>query len=97
VLLVVADVDLQQVTSSLLRSALQLFDTRGWRWRLSTKDVAGMSRPAWRLRLRGRCGQRGRTIPRTGRAAAMAIADDLDRATDSLWDWVVEHTRTYES
>ena len=25
----------------------------------------------------------------------MAIADDLDRATDSQWDWVAEHTRTY--
>jgi hypothetical protein len=25
----------------------------------------------------------------------MAIAEDLDRATDSRWDWVAEHTRTY--
>ena len=25
----------------------------------------------------------------------MAIADDLDRGTDSQWDWVAEHTRTY--
>jgi deazaflavin-dependent oxidoreductase (nitroreductase family) len=25
----------------------------------------------------------------------MATADDLDRATDSQWDWVAEHTRTY--
>jgi len=25
----------------------------------------------------------------------MAIADDLDRATDSTWDWVAEQTRTY--
>ncbi|MEU8630927.1 nitroreductase family deazaflavin-dependent oxidoreductase [Amycolatopsis sp. NPDC048633] len=25
----------------------------------------------------------------------MAIADDLDRATDSQWDWVAEQTRTY--
>lgn len=25
----------------------------------------------------------------------MAVADDLDRATDSTWDWVAEHTRTY--
>ncbi len=25
----------------------------------------------------------------------MAIAEDLDRATDSKWDWVAEHTRTY--
>jgi deazaflavin-dependent oxidoreductase (nitroreductase family) len=25
----------------------------------------------------------------------MAVADDLDRATDSQWDWVAEHTRTY--
>src|SRR5215472_14677200 len=25
----------------------------------------------------------------------MADADDLDRATDSKWDWVAEHTRTY--
>ena len=25
----------------------------------------------------------------------MAIADDLDRATDSQWDWAAEHTRTY--
>ncbi|TQM09992.1 nitroreductase family deazaflavin-dependent oxidoreductase [Pseudonocardia kunmingensis] len=25
----------------------------------------------------------------------MAIAEDLDRATDSQWDWVAEHTRTY--
>lgn len=25
----------------------------------------------------------------------MATADDLDRATDSTWDWVAEHTRTY--
>ena len=25
----------------------------------------------------------------------MAVADDLDRATDSKWDWVAEHTRTY--
>lgn len=23
----------------------------------------------------------------------MAIAEDLDRATDSQWDWVAEHTR----
>src|SRR5437763_16781446 len=23
----------------------------------------------------------------------MAVADDLDRATDSTWDWVAEHTR----
>jgi deazaflavin-dependent oxidoreductase (nitroreductase family) len=25
----------------------------------------------------------------------MAIAEDLDRATDSQWDWVAEHTRRY--
>jgi deazaflavin-dependent oxidoreductase (nitroreductase family) len=25
----------------------------------------------------------------------MAVADDLDRATDSKWDWVAEHTRRY--
>ena len=25
----------------------------------------------------------------------MAIAEDLDRATDSQWDWVAEHTRMY--
>ncbi|NMO88581.1 nitroreductase family deazaflavin-dependent oxidoreductase [Actinomycetospora sp. TBRC 11914] len=25
----------------------------------------------------------------------MAVAEDLDRATDSSWDWVAEHTRTY--
>ncbi|MBL7632878.1 hypothetical protein I7412_38140 [Frankia sp. CN6] len=25
----------------------------------------------------------------------MAVADDLDRATDSKWDWVAEQTRTY--
>jgi deazaflavin-dependent oxidoreductase (nitroreductase family) len=25
----------------------------------------------------------------------MAIAEDLDHATDSQWDWVAEHTRTY--
>ena len=25
----------------------------------------------------------------------MAIAEDLDRATDSQWDWAAEHTRTY--
>lgn len=25
----------------------------------------------------------------------MAIAEDLDRATDSRWDWVAEHTRRY--
>lgn len=25
----------------------------------------------------------------------MAVADDLDRATDSAWDWVAEHTRRY--
>lgn len=25
----------------------------------------------------------------------MAVAADLDRATDSTWDWVAEHTRTY--
>lgn len=25
----------------------------------------------------------------------MAVADDLDRAADSKWDWVAEHTRTY--
>jgi deazaflavin-dependent oxidoreductase (nitroreductase family) len=25
----------------------------------------------------------------------MATADDLERATDSSWDWVAEHTRTY--
>lgn len=25
----------------------------------------------------------------------MAIAEDLDRAADSSWDWVAEHTRTY--
>jgi hypothetical protein len=24
----------------------------------------------------------------------MAIAEDLDHATDSQWDWVAEHTRT---
>jgi deazaflavin-dependent oxidoreductase (nitroreductase family) len=25
----------------------------------------------------------------------MATAEDLDHATDSQWDWVAEHTRTY--
>lgn len=25
----------------------------------------------------------------------MAVADDLDRATDSTWDWVAEQTRKY--
>jgi deazaflavin-dependent oxidoreductase (nitroreductase family) len=25
----------------------------------------------------------------------MAVADDLDRATDSAWDWVAEQTRAY--
>src|SRR6266536_1642669 len=25
----------------------------------------------------------------------MAVADDLDRATDSTWDWVAQQTRTY--
>jgi deazaflavin-dependent oxidoreductase (nitroreductase family) len=25
----------------------------------------------------------------------MAVADDLDRSTDSTWDWVAKHTRTY--
>lgn len=25
----------------------------------------------------------------------MAVAADLDRATDSKWDWVAEQTRTY--
>ena len=25
----------------------------------------------------------------------MAVAEDLDRATDSTWDWVAEHTRKY--
>lgn len=25
----------------------------------------------------------------------MAVADDLDRATDSKWDWVAEHARKY--
>ena len=25
----------------------------------------------------------------------MAVADDLDRATDSRWDWVAEQTRAY--
>ena len=25
----------------------------------------------------------------------MAVAADLDRATDSQWDWVAEQTRTY--
>lgn len=25
----------------------------------------------------------------------MATAEDLDRATDSQWDWVAEHCRTY--
>jgi len=25
----------------------------------------------------------------------MAVADDLDRATDSKWDWVAEHTSRY--
>lgn len=25
----------------------------------------------------------------------MAVADDLDRATDSRWDWVAEHARRY--
>ncbi|NUR59866.1 MAG: nitroreductase family deazaflavin-dependent oxidoreductase [Catenulispora sp.] len=25
----------------------------------------------------------------------MAVADDLDLAADSSWDWVAEHTRTY--
>jgi hypothetical protein len=27
----------------------------------------------------------------------MAVAADLDRATDSQWDWVAEQTRTYLS
>lgn len=27
----------------------------------------------------------------------MAVAEDLDRATDSQWDWVAEHARTYLS
>jgi len=25
----------------------------------------------------------------------MAVADDLDRATDSQWNWVAEHTKKY--
>lgn len=25
----------------------------------------------------------------------MAVAEDLDRASDSRWDWVAEHARTY--
>jgi hypothetical protein len=25
----------------------------------------------------------------------MAIAEELDHATDSKWDWVAQHTRTY--
>jgi hypothetical protein len=25
----------------------------------------------------------------------MAVAEDLDRATDSTWDWVAEQARTY--
>lgn len=25
----------------------------------------------------------------------MAVTEDLDRATDSTWDWVAEHTRAY--
>ncbi|MEZ0110810.1 deazaflavin-dependent oxidoreductase (nitroreductase family) [Catenulispora sp. EB89] len=25
----------------------------------------------------------------------MAVAEDLDRATDSTWDWVADHTRRY--
>ncbi|MCS7478047.1 hypothetical protein ACFFQW_11145 [Umezawaea endophytica] len=25
----------------------------------------------------------------------MAVADDLDHATDSQWDWVAEQTRAY--
>jgi hypothetical protein len=40
----------------------------------------GQMRPAWPY------------TPRSGRTAAMAIAEDLDRATDSQWDWVAEHT-----
>ena len=35
------------------------------------------------------------TAGSTGRTAAMAVADDLDRASDSKWDWVAEHTRMY--
>src|SRR6185312_9232325 len=38
---------------------------------------------------------RGAAPSAPGRTAAMAVADDLDRATDSKWDWVAEHTRTY--
>ena len=29
------------------------------------------------------------------RRTGIAVAADLDRATDSQWDWVAEHTRTY--
>src|ERR1700753_1501727 len=29
------------------------------------------------------------------RTIVMAVAADLDRATDSQWDWVAEQTRTY--
>src|SRR5207237_377616 len=43
-------------------------------------------------------GRPGGASPRTahrGKDRRMAVADDLDRATDSQWDWVAEHTRTY--
>jgi len=30
-----------------------------------------------------------------GKETDVAVADDLDRATDSQWDWVAEQTRTY--
>jgi len=33
------------------------------------------------------CGPAWPHHPRTGRTAAMAIARNLDRATDSQWDW----------
>src|SRR5215831_1103190 len=35
------------------------------------------------------------STPAPERSTAMSVADDLDRATDSNWDWVAEHTRTY--
>jgi deazaflavin-dependent oxidoreductase (nitroreductase family) len=40
-------------------------------------------------------GREASLAPASGRIVVMAVADDLDRATDSTWDWVAEHTRRY--
>jgi deazaflavin-dependent oxidoreductase (nitroreductase family) len=40
-------------------------------------------------------GHRYRLAAPIGEDRTMAVADDLDRATDSKWDWVAEQTQAY--